>query len=371
MSASIWINVLLAVLLLLAVIALLKCYNVKPMIDRGASGRASEALAKLDVFKRLEPIEWFAKCFYIVVACLIGVFALALAARRAQISWTALGDLLVGVSVSFAVALASTALGCLLGFLFGIPKSLQRGAAPQPQQQSASGAPSGSAKDPAAAGSGAPARTSGPAFGTNTSLEEISDWLTKIIIGLGLVQFQTFLSYLYNAAAFAASFIAQSNFTIDTTQTGKIEYHAPLASPFLFALILACLVASCLFAYLETRTRLTQLFMEQKKDEDASTSPPPFDMNFRNAGVTVDAANATLSYKDPSSEALRTYLWPGGQYDDDRRKTLNGLLAELGIDRDVRLILTGSENAGFRNDLIDLARKKGILGPPEAAPVPS
>jgi hypothetical protein len=252
--------------------------------------------------------------------------------------------------VSFVVAVASTAIGCFLGFLFGIPKSLQRGAAPAPPPQPASGTPAAAT---AANGNGSAGRTSGPAFGTNTSLEEISDWLTKIIIGLGLVQFQTFLTYLYNASLFAASFIAQSDLTIDTTQQGKLEYQSGLASPFLFAIILACLVASCLFAYLETRTRLAQLFLEQKKDED---------------GVPRELRD-TLK-PDSSSDILRNYLWPAGTYDDDRRKTLNNLLAELGIPWDVRVILSGADSAEFRKSLIALAEKKGISLTAPPAPKP-
>lgn len=57
--------------------------------------------------------------------------------------------------------------GALLGFLFGIPRSLAT--------VSANGA--------AAGGSGA---RSG--FSHNTNLEQISDWLTKIVVGIGLVE---------------------------------------------------------------------------------------------------------------------------------------------------------------------------------------
>jgi hypothetical protein len=322
--------------------------GVSAAANVGGATPTGEASPKPDVFKRLEPIECFAKWYFFTVAVLIGVFALSIAARNAEL-WRAVADFLLAASVSFVVALASTAIGCFLGFLFGIPKSLQRGAgAPQPQQQPTSGTPS--AKD--TSGSAAAVRTSAPAFGTNTSLEEISDWLTKIIIGLGLVQFQTFLTYLYNAALFAASYIAQSDLTIDTAQQSALQYKSGLSSPFLFAVILACLVAACLFAYLETRTRLTQLFLEQKRDED---------------GVSLDFK---VEYKetlqtDTSSDVLRNYLWPDGKYDDDRRKTLNNLLAELGITRDVRLILIGEEGAEFRKQLIALAKKKGVSLPAE------
>ena len=341
MSASTLTNVLLAILLVLAIIALMKCYGMRAAAVGGASARASQALAKLDVFKRLEPIEWFAKWYYIAVAGLICIFALSLAARKGEVSWEALADLLLGASVSFVVAVAATALGCLLGFLFGIPKSLQRGAAPPPQQQPASGAPSGSAKD-AAAGGGTAARTSGP--GVRDQYQPRGD------IGLADQDHHrsgsgpvSDLSLLSLQRGLVCGVVHRPDgITIDTTQTGKLEYQSGLASPFLFAIILACLVASCLFAYLETRTRLAQLFMEQKRDEDG---PAP---EFRDKLT-----------RDGSSETLQSYLWPGGVYDDERRKTLNNLLAELGISRDVRLILVGEDSAEFRKLLIGLAEKKG------------
>lgn len=64
------------------------------------------------------------------------------------------------------IAVGAGAVGVLLGFLFGIPRSLQ---------QDAPSADKGS--------SGLPQSTK-----VNTNLEQISDWLTKIIVGVGLTQ---------------------------------------------------------------------------------------------------------------------------------------------------------------------------------------
>jgi hypothetical protein len=63
----------------------------------------------------------------------------------------------------FAVGLAATAAallsGILLGFLFALPKTVDSGARPLKTR-----------------------------LATNTNLDQISDWLTKILVGLGLVQ---------------------------------------------------------------------------------------------------------------------------------------------------------------------------------------
>src|SRR6185369_1301567 len=66
------------------------------------------------------------------------------------------------------IAVAAMVVGVCLGFLFGIPRTLQ-GVHPPP-----------------AAGAAADA-TSPATLGVNTNLEQISDWLTKIIVGLGLI----------------------------------------------------------------------------------------------------------------------------------------------------------------------------------------
>lgn len=67
------------------------------------------------------------------------------------------------------VGFASFALGGVLGFLFGIPKSNSGPKSPETPSP-ASQAPSEKRQ-----------------FRNNTNLEEISDWLTKIIVGAGLV----------------------------------------------------------------------------------------------------------------------------------------------------------------------------------------
>ena len=64
------------------------------------------------------------------------------------------------------MAIAFAAIGGLFGFLFGIPRSIQNEA---PKSTNPSQTPSSSKP-----------------LGVNTNLEQISDWLTKILIGVGL-----------------------------------------------------------------------------------------------------------------------------------------------------------------------------------------
>jgi ABC-type amino acid transport system permease subunit len=71
------------------------------------------------------------------------------------------------------IAVASFFLGTLLGFIFAIPKALQN---QDGSEESGTG-------DNANKGG-----HSGLVYGVNTNLEQISDWLTKILVGVGLVQ---------------------------------------------------------------------------------------------------------------------------------------------------------------------------------------
>jgi len=72
--------------------------------------------------------------------------------------------------VGFLLAGACLLAGALLGFLFGIPRALQRSDAPAtPEERKET------------------ARREAQ-YGVNTNLEQISDWLTKILVGVGLTQ---------------------------------------------------------------------------------------------------------------------------------------------------------------------------------------
>ena len=79
----------------------------------------------------------------------------------------------MSVLVALLLSGASMLAGVLLGFLFGIPRLFQK------DQEAAS--------MPPAAG-GAAAKEQQLRYQGNTNLEQISDWLTKILVGVGLTQ---------------------------------------------------------------------------------------------------------------------------------------------------------------------------------------
>ncbi len=76
------------------------------------------------------------------------------------------------IGLSVLVGLAASIAGGLLGFLFGIPRSLQREDSITQKDQD----------------------TGERYYRTNTNLEQISDWLTKIIVGVSLTQIPKLIS---------------------------------------------------------------------------------------------------------------------------------------------------------------------------------
>jgi len=63
---------------------------------------------------------------------------------------------------------------------------------------------------------------------------------------------------------------------------------------------------------------------------------------------------------DDTSDVLTKYLFPNGTFSEARTQILNKYLSEIGIERDVRLILDGAEAAPARQALIAYAKEKGV-----------
>jgi hypothetical protein len=102
---------------------------------------------------------------------LCGLAVIVLFSMSAGNLWTSLGI----ASLGLGVAGASSLTGGLLGFLFGIPRALQIGET----------APS---QSPSAGQTASNTNGQNVSYRANTNLEQISDWLTKILVGVGLTQ---------------------------------------------------------------------------------------------------------------------------------------------------------------------------------------
>ncbi|WP_321917805.1 hypothetical protein [Paraburkholderia sp. J11-2] len=111
----------------------------------------------------------------------------------------------VGAVVLWAIA--SLAVGGVTGFLFGIPRSGIFLTRTSTKPASVAG---GNAKSVAADISAMSSQSSDRSARPNTNLEEISDWLTKIIVGLGLVNLKAIGTRIHDIAANVAASLQQA-----------------------------------------------------------------------------------------------------------------------------------------------------------------
>jgi hypothetical protein len=130
---------------------------------------------------------------------------------------------------------ACSAVGWAIGFLFGIPRTL------------AGDAKTSTTPADNAAQQGQGAEATGKTTGTNTNLEQISDWLTKIIVGVTLVQIKPVLANLDAAAKLIAASLGGDQL-----------------KSFAFALMVYFAVTGFLGSYLLTRLFLQPAFSNEK-----------------------------------------------------------------------------------------------------------
>jgi hypothetical protein len=122
------------------------------------------------------------------------------------------------LAVAIVSTFAAAAVGALVGFLFGVPKSR-------------SDDPSVSQRDDGS-------------FRPNTNLEQVSDWITKIIVGIGLVQFRDIGTAIYSLGRAVGDSMRDPS-----TPPGS-------ATVFAVALLVGSGLISFLLTYMWTTTRL-------------------------------------------------------------------------------------------------------------------
>lgn len=98
-------------------------------------------------------------------------------------------------------ALACSVVGLLFGFLFGIPRVLQKNSADNP---------------PAETGADKNRRSpqSNYQLLVNTNLDDISDWLTKIVLGVSLIELQKMPGLLRHLAEMIAAEMGDNQLTL-------------------------------------------------------------------------------------------------------------------------------------------------------------
>jgi hypothetical protein len=182
---------------------------------------------------------------YAMSTGVVGVFIYAVQSTSWRVFFTT-------ASTGIVVGAAALFIGGLLGFLFGIPRTLQRSGATPPS----STPPDANSATPSADTS------NGTEFQANTNLEQISDWLTKILVGVGLTQIVPILEKLRSLSL-----------TVSRALGGTSANCVPLTNcdnnSFAMALILFFLVVGFLFAYLWTRLYLPGAFRRADRELDS------------------------------------------------------------------------------------------------------
>jgi hypothetical protein len=143
-----------------------------------------------------------------------------------------LPHIMSSLGVVTIVAGASVLIGGLLGFLFGIPRTLQHDYSSSP------------AEDPA--GQPSARETQSVDYRANTNLEQISDWLTKILVGVGLTQITVIPAKLDHVAESIAAGLDGSRGSMIFAE-GEILFFA---------------ICGFLFGYLWTRLFLAGAFRQ-------------------------------------------------------------------------------------------------------------
>jgi hypothetical protein len=158
---------------------------------------------------------------------------------------------LIGSLLASLIALAALALGAFTGFLFGLPRTLtgdQDDASPVTVP-----APAGTQALAGTTGSPPPVRTR-IGSGVNTNLERVSNWLTTIIVGVGLTKLEELPG---NFLAF-----------------GKIvePYFGFGGGAFAIAALIYFFICGFFLIYVGTRVKLSLVFvLSQRDNEDAGS----------------------------------------------------------------------------------------------------
>lgn len=143
--------------------------------------------------------------------------------------------------------------GMLLGFLFGIPRSL----------------PSGTVNMPQAAGASNTIFLGTPSpMEINSNLVEVSDWLTKIIVGVGLIELKSLPATAQGVAAFIAPSLAIAPDTARAVVGGVMLFFS--VHGFLIGYLLTRIYLSIMIKRADTLVKYESVRLESGKEIDVA-----------------------------------------------------------------------------------------------------
>ena len=140
---------------------------------------------------------------YLLAAFVVGIIAVLIVTSGRDRWEHGIVAKAAGTGILFAGG--TFAIGALFGFLFGFPPT-PSGSTAQAAAPTSGAAPQGQTA-PAGSGTASPS----PSVFDNTNLREISDWLTKVIVGAGLVDLQRLPPQIQKLAWFMAFYTDPRN----------------------------------------------------------------------------------------------------------------------------------------------------------------
>ena len=148
----------------------------------GTGGTSENQESRNNLIVTVRGLIWWAG----ISAAIIALAAIG-SALNADSLLHGVKDFLTLFAEAALIAAAAFSVGGLLGFLFGIPRTLQQESPPPTPPASAGAAP-------------ASVNSSDYRQNVNTNLEQISHWLTKILVGVGLTQLRDVPTLIWQLA---------------------------------------------------------------------------------------------------------------------------------------------------------------------------
>jgi CheY-like chemotaxis protein len=229
----------------------------------------------LSVIENIKVFSDVTKTLFFIISCvLIGLFFI----------WRQEG--IKDITTPIFWSLACLASGGIVGFLFGIPRVLQDN--PAVAISNNNNAANNNATDENNDNNNEKNKSAPLSYRimVNTNLEQISDWLTKIIVGLGLIELRNVPSYLNSLSVFFSSGL-----------NGTVAAQS-LAS----AIIVYFVIVGFLGVYLMTRIYLAQVFSKADRETQETAMFGGRQLNLQEFGEQVlkkvnDVENEVLKPK--------------------------------------------------------------------------
>lgn len=230
------------------------------------------------------------------------------------------------------IALASAAVGGLLGLLFGVPRAL----AGSPNSTIAQTA-TGVTADGASVASSGPTTTNVGGYGANTNLEQVSDWLTKLLLGAGLTQLIRVPGGLQKLGSYLGPGLGGGD----------------AASSFAVVLVIYGVLIGFFLAYLAARLKLGAAFKEAddlaqnlsavgakiKALPDAPVGPTMLDVDQKVSPEAIDAARQlSQEVRDIEKQTTGTAFGP-----DDYRRVAQQLVQATLYEEALQILSDGAK----------------------------